>query len=298
VSPNRPCGCPTKLCSSWNSAVFAATPFNVYEVGFVTSDFLEDSIQWHEPLTIIKNLRQNATSLKKLDRTECISRYAGKIAGLPSVLIVSSNLTMSHGSSLESGNSNSSLLRNFTTIDGDGTDWGLNSDWMCSIWALPGFRSSKTCTEQFLMPYNETWTINLNNEVWFKVDHCLSEDSSWDMNTACALRSSPVILTMVAGINFIKCICIAYITYLYKGDVRRTDKRPARGSTHLVTIGDAIASFLDSQDDYTENMDTATKNDFERGWPTARPNHLSSRQRSVRWFRAASMRRWLITMSL
>jgi hypothetical protein len=149
----------TDQSTSWNSAVFAATPFSTYEVGIVTADYLEDSTPWHRPLSLLQSIHRNAARLERIDRATCISRYAGKVAGLADILIVSSSITMSQRLSDDRDYPESSLLSNFTTIEGLGTDWGLNSDWMCSAWAAWGHRSSMAYTEQFLMPYNKTWTL-------------------------------------------------------------------------------------------------------------------------------------------
>jgi hypothetical protein len=161
ASPN--CACwepPSNISTSWNSAVFAATPFSTHEVGLVTADYLDDWAEWRYPLPLIARTRQNANALSKIDKAECIQRYAGKSAGLAGVLIVSSNATMSHGLSDDEMNHRSSLLNNFTTIK-DGSDWGLNSDWICSAWAAPGRLSGVACTEKFIASFADTWTLRL-----------------------------------------------------------------------------------------------------------------------------------------
>jgi hypothetical protein len=116
------------------------------------------------------------------------------------------------------------------------------------------------------------------------------------MDAACALRLSPAILYIVIGLNFLRCIYIAFSMYLYRYE-RRTSG-VSQSVPYLVTIGDAIASFLDEDDVYTKNLDLATKETFRKGWPSVRPGSLSSIQRPARWFSAASQRRWCITMSL
>jgi hypothetical protein len=165
----------------------------------VTADYLEDSIPWHQSLPVLQSIRQNATQLERIGRAACISRYAGKVAGLASVLVVSSNITMSQRLSDDRVHPGSSLLSNFTTIEGPGTDWGLNSDWMCSAWAVWGHRSSMAYTEQFLMNYNETWTLAQLQirEHWIEVDYCLPMAQNRPMDAACALRLSPAILYIV-----------------------------------------------------------------------------------------------------
>jgi hypothetical protein len=118
------CACwepPSNISTNWNSAVFVATPFSTYEVGLVTADYLDDRAEWPYPLPFIARILQNANAVSKIDKAECIQRYAGKSAGLASVLIVSSNATMSHELFDDEMNHSSSLLNNFTTIK-DGSD--------------------------------------------------------------------------------------------------------------------------------------------------------------------------------
>jgi hypothetical protein len=154
------CACwepPSNISTSLNSAVVAATPFSTYEVGLVIADYLDDRAEWRYPLPFVARIRQNANAVSKIDKAECIQRYAGKSARLASVLILSSNTTMSHGLFDDEMNHSSSLLNNFTTIK-DGSDWGLNSDWICSAWAAPGRLSGVACTEKFIASFADTWT--------------------------------------------------------------------------------------------------------------------------------------------
>lgn len=230
----------------------------------MTADFLTDRLDWQHPLPLLEDIRRNATyRLTKINKVDCISRYAGKTSGRASLLVVSADRFMSQQLSDDVGNPTSSLLANFTTIM-DGSDWGLNSDWMCSAWALPGLRSSFTCTEKFLMPFNDTWTLDHSygkvstGSAAFKVDYCLALDNDRSMDHGCALRLSPIILMIVTGLNLFKCICIACTAFFHRHDSYRphskvssteNDNRYEQSSRqskslHLVTIGDAIASFF------------------------------------------------------
>jgi hypothetical protein len=316
VSLIQTCEVSSDLGTSWNSAVFAATPFSTYEVGLVTADYLEDSIEWYNPLPIVAKIRENASTLDKIDRAECIRRYAGTSAGLPSVLIVSSNATMSNRKSNDVINPGSSLLANFTTIEGPGTDWGLNSDWMCSAWAPPGGSSPVACTEKFIATFADTWTLRLSptvgikpgdvySEGGMKVDYCLVMDEGRSMESACALRVSPTILLIVTILNMFKCICIAWTAYLYRRDCRTpynpgdsVEHMSSKTLLHLVTIGDAIASFLENEDGFTKDLDLATKATFLGKWPSERSGDSFPTPKPARWSQAASMSRWCSTMAL
>ncbi|KAG9196600.1 hypothetical protein G6011_01721 [Alternaria panax] len=268
----------------WNSAVFAATPFSTYNVGLVTADFLDDQAEWRTLLPLLEEIRRETRNLDPINKTDCIARYVGKTSGFASILLVSANITMSDKFSSDVGHPSSSLLTSFNTLESNGSDWGLNSDWMCSQWARPGVRSSFACTEPFLMPYNDTWTLLPSNGTWsfghnsgFKVDHCLTLGNDQPMDHACALRFSPAILVIVTALNLFKCFCIACTVYLYWQDsytpsASQTSENERSSLSHLVTLGDAIASFLDKEDEHTKDMDMFTKKDFVKGWPSLRPD--------------------------
>ncbi|KAF2832068.1 hypothetical protein CC86DRAFT_462450 [Ophiobolus disseminans] len=102
-------------------------------------------------------------------------------------------------------------------------------------------------------------------------------------------------MAIVTGLNLLKCVCITYTHYLHRRSARES---ATKGPPYLVTIGDAIASFLQDEDKHTMGFNWATKRNFDKGWPSKRPNRLISTPKSEFWFRAASKIRWGITMSL
>jgi hypothetical protein len=155
-----------------------------------------------------------------------------------------------------------------------------------------------------------------------KVDHCLVLDNLQDMQYRCVLRISKTILGLVTVLNLIKCVCIAHTVRLhnqfriYRSERARPDDgfipKKLEGSvrtildskTHLdpiapclVTVGDAIASFLEVEDPHTKKCIFATKRDVEAEgfWNTHRSY---SNLAPERWYRAASLKRWVITVFL
>jgi hypothetical protein len=247
------------------------------------------------------------------------------------VLLVSANVTMEDQLSFDRSNKRSSLLFNDSTIS-EAIYWRMNSDWMCNKWNVP---NRVSCTPKTMRsPYEDTWTLvrfqmdyNLRDDptddVWTKVDHCLLRDDLRNMDDKCMLRISKVLLVIVTALNMVKCICIALtirlhnqisIDTLYSGHsnnktqefitrVMAVIHKPKRSSEdgkllYLVTLGDAMASFLRNGDKETQACGLASKQDFvkmKKRWPL---RVRSSSRGPVRWFRAASMTRWGVTISL
>ena len=110
-----------------------------------------------------------------------------------------------------------------------------------------------------------------------KINYCLVEK----VQEQCQLRFSLAIMLVVIAANIIKAF-VMFITFW-------KFQNPT-----LVTIGDAIASFLDTPDTTTAEMCLKTRDDFngKSGWDNSLPR--SWNPRSLLWFKAASIKRWLI----
>lgn len=290
---------------------------------------MNDSQPWaHSTEPDLDRVRQNASNMRNLTKDECIEEYAGKISGITSLLVVSANVTMADGRSYDQGNRQSSLLSNDTTLH-IAMDWRLNSDWMCIAWSSYGTRSRYTCTHEFLETHAGNWTLSVHQKdpnltLWTKVDYCLSLKDSPNMRDRCILRVSKLILGLVTVLNMVKCICIMQTIGLHNqirpvgtkkssrgagaGAVLETLARalqrvikpkssPNTAAPYLVTVGDAIASFLEEDDPHTRRHQFATKRDFAHKafWHTGQ---TSSELSPARWYRAASLTRWMVTVFL
>lgn len=274
-----------------------------------------------------------STTLGKLSRKDCIKRYTQRNAGLSSLLVVSANITGGHQESFDLGNPRSSLLFN-KTQDEPGSDWAFQPYWMCSAWNVPA--DDNSCTKQFLEPKADNWTLagyNWDRDwdgdspsvgskriFWSKVDYCLPLRDQEPMDDRCTLRISTVILGFVSALNLLKVVCIFYTAHLHHEDWEKTLPQHHRkgllrafkarfnskeslyhghhGHTgpYLVTIGDAIVSFLEKEDIKTKGFIFATKATFNkpRPWEEA-SSGLSLGE--CRWFRAASITHWAITIT-
>ena len=112
----------------------------------------------------------------------------------------------------------------------------------------------------------------------YPISYCLAKS-----NSRCRLQFSLVIMVIVILCNAIKALCMANIVWKHK-------------SEGLITIGDAIASFLEIPDPTTSTIPLADK---------YHPTKLRSRDegapkeyhaRPYLWFSSASRRRWFTTI--
>lgn len=273
------------------------------------------------------HIRNAAQTLGKLSRQECIDKYTQRNAGLSSLLVVSANITKEQQKSLDLSNPGSSLLYN-RTQDDSGSDWAFQPYWLCSAWPLP--QHMQGCAKQFLMPKADNWTVFAANFwdglshaeqrrfFWSKVDYCLPLKDQEPMNDRCTLRISTVILSFVSALNLLKILCILYTAHLHHRDFKMTlpenrrtgllralDTRLKRKESvddchtgpHLVTVGDAIVSFLENEDETTKGSLFATKARFTANTPwDGAFSTVDVGER--RWFRSATIMRWSITVSL
>ena len=287
----------------WNSAVFAARPFSLYQIAFVTSDYLADAGPWPTQNNQTLNMLGNTESLSRLNRTQCIERYISSSPGQKDVLVVAANVSMQDKASLTGGNVDSSLLYEMANIN-NGPSWIWAQSWLCSAFAQPGARPKAWCTAEFLLSKELEWTVTgylwhsngiVDKSLWAKVDYCLSAGVE-SLDGFCALRYSAEILLMVCILNLGKCAAIYYTAYLHY----RSDRNPKEKAS-LVTVGDAAASFLADEDATTEDLPFASREEFiEKLWPSKRPpwSHTGPSLDSIGWFKAASYTRWLFTLTL
>ncbi len=109
------------------------------------------------------------------------------------------------------------------------------------------------------------------------IDYCLSEE----MDERCELQFSLPIMIIVVTCNLVKTSCMILVVFGYGGELQP-----------LVTVGDAIASFLNEPDPATKSMCLAEKSFFQKeGWQAQRMRWWPKRHR---WFRAASLSRWMV----
>lgn len=206
----------------YNSVIFASTSISEWNDFGVTSDFLTGapfnvSVQVSGPLAESFKPRvarlQNSTSLVRLENEACLAAYNNTvITSWGDVLVISTQPS-----------SNNSLL------------WVMGHPWSPETGDL-GFCDSLGRKDYYKClddgsPSPNTWTSvdEQNPEISGKVLYCMAEKALQH----CKIRLSVSFMIAVIVCNGIKVICMGIIVW-------KLDPDP------LVTIGDAMASFLDS----------------------------------------------------
>lgn len=127
-----------------------------------------------------------------------------------------------------------------------------------------------------------------------EIEYCLSEP----IPERCACTANVPIIAVVLVCNFIKLVAMYIVA-------TRLHDSP------LITIGDAIESFLDSPEPSTEGICLLSRDQVRRKvWPSSsnnddnnnstslRPVPLTASLQRMRWLRAASLTRWATTICL
>lgn len=260
----------------YNSAVFDTLSTHQYDVYVVSKDFLSgapfklvyDPLHLNPMGSIISNVSseyfiprlnslRNLNSvgkLKNLTSKKCILTYGNVFAQskYKDILAISSV-----------NNTANSLLYLWAT----GRPY---LDTQSDLWFCHGHEDEGFCNVADAANHAQDLTV-----VGHPIDYCLVQE----VDEECMLQFSLPIMLIVIVCNLTKTACMICVVLEKK-------------SQPLVTVGDAIASFLNEPDPATKNICLAGKDFFgEKGWQL-RP--LTWKFKHHRWFRAASMTRWLV----
>ncbi|KUJ15888.1 uncharacterized protein LY89DRAFT_98157 [Mollisia scopiformis] len=269
----------------YNSVIFASLSANDYYWAVVTEGFLTgdsfnltaaeesgpvsqfplygaDNITYDGPvaqqvLDAYTSMQQNASTYDRLDLAACLQTYTSRLlVDRRDLLLVTTDQ-----------NSTNSILAFYSSeISSEGSDDPIN--WICSN--NPNTDRSSCDPSPFLKDPS-SWTV-----YGHPISYCLSEKAP----EPCSVKFSSGIAIAVIICNIIKVSAMFFI--LWNIDISST----------VTCTGDAIASFLSKEDQYTGNMTMASRRDFnKRGWYSGQ---LSSPPR--RWGGAASRGRWCTTI--
>lgn len=219
--------------------------------------------------TIISNMQKNASSYEILDQSDCIKEYGVDYLSTRRNAIVVVSDSNSTDPLLGYLNWNYSQPQNSWVC---GTTLGYDmtlvpepiSDFDCSIpVALQGLDS-------------DSWVMA--NET---VEYCLSEIVA----DVCRLEFSAPVMIAVICCNLVKLFCMTFTIWRCK-------------EFTMVTLGDAVASFLERPDRYTKGLCTLTKKEIEDGaWPDDPAPKRWSDRRNFR-LEAIGLRRYLLSNAL
>ena len=130
------------------------------------------------------------------------------------------------------------------------------------------------CTLENLLPQASTWNLQVHDRYSADVDYRLSP-GVYPIDNKCGLHFSATIMAIVCCMNAVKCLGILYTLLLFWHQ-----------GFSLVTLGDAIASFLAVKDKYTEGICLVPQSDFQvKGWP----------KRPLRWHGPQTIRMFSVT---
>lgn len=308
----------------WNSAIFSTLQANDYIVPVVSPNFLQDTnlnctglYVAEEYCDVIRNMYATARTgthqinLTRLEPKDCISAYGTRLQSRWSnVIAVSTNTTPRYvlDSTYEHPTINTAL--DSSTLQDVLYAESMNiytnqMSWLCKA-------DVKNCNLATALTDASHWTISLDPYgisnyrylAEYVIDHCLASSTTEN----CKLQYSLVIIIIVVCSNAFKLLAMLKTLATIKED-------------QIITIGDAIASFLKSPDIATSDACLATKTDLKR--TLSRPQYgtvYTTNARSVedprnsdlsggimqkqerktqqRWHHAPSRKRWLICIML
>lgn len=216
-----------------------------------------------------------ANSLQRLDNLACIDSYAQTFLGSRSdlLLVVGASTGQRWSDEVtDDAERHTGVWSTYENHVKDSWDFNCGMDpygWICG----KGHKCGDSC-------YSDLRNIRFVPSGWAPfnrtVQYCLSKRQEQH----CKLKFSQQIGIIVAVMNLVKVACLAY-TALFISE------------SSLMTVGDAVSSFLSNPDVGTEGMcliskHTITSTDsshwrLPRQWTPTR----------LRWFKAASRNRWI-----
>ena len=214
---------------------------------------------------LLERVRQNSSSFQNLTTSECIEAYYTNLqTGRGDVVAVSA-----------AHNASNSLLWShnpYSYSDHDGTVRQWHYEWMCT--------DGNGC---HVPSQNESSTWKIQD---YPVDYCLSRL----IDNQCELQFNVFILLVVAICNLVKGVLMTWMALRY--EARR-----------LITLGDALASFLSTPDSSTNEICMMALEKICRwGWKSPmilkrRIPHTYTGQRD-RWWRLVSKSQWLVSNTM
>lgn len=168
------------------------------------------------------------------------------------------------------------------------------TNWMCRYrkdvvrsWLLNG--TDPDCAPESASVHPWDWAVGVYAQQLPGGDleisrHRISRCYAEEVESSCRLFYEPTLFIVVIVANAIKAAAMIATRLQYK--------QPA-----LVTIGDALASFLEKADETTRGMCLATANDFASGSWDTRPRTYSRELKTIKRSTGASRKQWITAMA-
>lgn len=319
----------------YNSAVFSTLSTHSYTAAVVSHDFLTGApfdvevvdklpavnvylpnstvygqeYPDHVDVQRLTALQENHTKLQNLSNDACLKAYRNELVpDRLDVLAISS--AFNPNTSLLSYSPNNVGYGQYTLSPTDLSGTGVSASyaWTC----VQATREDGYHFPHYHCASPVNWTV-----LDFPIEYCLSQPAE----SSCKLQFSLIIMVIVILCNFSKTLCMILTIW-----------KPS--SVPLLTLGDAIASFLDQPDPNTANNCLAGKHRFQRakyacfntlppwnpvvsgygqnqnaandglidknqvqkvGWDE---EIRTSKPERYRWYHTTSLKRWLLCISL
>jgi hypothetical protein len=276
----------TNIRNSYNSILFESFTDNDYTVTLVRPSFV-DGDSWVVPDCALGDasvtdsllyLQNNLTTFLKVSNSECLHGYSSPLVSQwGNALLVTDpgagNPVLMAFPSRKLDDQNG-FIKCYENTGHEIVPHGLTP--ICEMPYLldhPDQLLYRGCKEDPTIP--ENYVV-----VDFPVDHCLVQQ----VQEKCTVLMSLTILSVVAACNLIKLICMLSVLRL-------------RNFNPLVTIGDAIASFLDEEDHSTAQCGLFSVNE-RQAWRTGSLQQSRAYIRQRRWLEGVSRKRFVVSSCL
>ncbi|KAF2790980.1 hypothetical protein K505DRAFT_310397 [Melanomma pulvis-pyrius CBS 109.77] len=286
----------------YNSAVFSSTSSNDYYAFSVSQSFIDnpecfncDKISGQyvshleEPIRMMHAKARNKI-LDTLPNAECISEYAKMIQSeRRNVLLVADDSKYPPANASTIGATNVYAVGKFNASDAEFPWQALGSyGWICSD--LRTWDATTTCASLLGQIENapDAWKVGTTAGIGYVtvgptygVQYCLSEKTE----PRCKLQFILPIMVLVTILNLLKAILIFYVPLGMKEEP-------------LMTMGDAVASFLEREDPTTKGMCLLSVDDAKKhkGYFPAGPKEWTVKKHQ--WKDVTSLTRRAVTILL
>lgn len=239
--------------NSYNSVVFDAIDVNMFSTVTATPDFLNGTA--YDPDTFdcdittllwdpdwILDIQRDAPTYTRFEPVECIQTYSQPQARYANVILVTKD------------NGQPSVVKHRWFVGGtdlDGTRWAcewltferrngcITRDLVANVrahgWKSPGLTDIRNSDP------NGTSSDCDSQEAMFEIDYCLAQYTLEE----CVIFVATPLLAVVVACNFVKLACLVVTFFGLR-------------FTPLITIGDAVESFLDEKDTTTAGFGVLT----------------------------------------